>query len=378
MLALPGKLFPLGGPVSEEDIVDREDFIASLETRLSEGQSIMLCGPRRTGKTSLAHEVLRRLKRRGFYTASVDFFRLSGKRDFAFSLINACLENRTGIQKTVEAWKTRAKTIAGTGKLAVKLQGLELDLGLGRSGQDEDALLDYALGLPGVLARRDRRPVAVLLDEFQDAAKTAGPDIFKKMRSHFQAQENVAYMFLGSKEGMMRALFGDSKEAFYRFATILPLPPIPEGAWTEYIASKFAARGILSTPETAGEIERAAGGHPQDTMLVCSEVYYALLEAGQDALSLEMVRLGYDRALASLAPIYDEMLDDLSLGPVGRQVLKRIALGGSVYGIEKANPNEVKRTIDLLLEKSIIVKKGRGSYAFVEPMFGDYVIREFS
>lgn len=48
---MPGKLFPLGGPVSEED------------------------------KTSLAHEVLRRLKRKGFYTASVDFFRLSGKRD---------------------------------------------------------------------------------------------------------------------------------------------------------------------------------------------------------------------------------------------------------------------------------------------------------
>lgn len=48
---MPGKLFPLGGPVSEED------------------------------KTSLAHEVLRRLKRKGFYTASVDFFRLTGKRD---------------------------------------------------------------------------------------------------------------------------------------------------------------------------------------------------------------------------------------------------------------------------------------------------------
>ena len=56
---MPGKLFPLGGPVSEKDIVDREDFLVSLETRLSEGQSIMLAGPRRIGKTSLALEVLR-------------------------------------------------------------------------------------------------------------------------------------------------------------------------------------------------------------------------------------------------------------------------------------------------------------------------------
>jgi len=50
-------LFPLGGPVSKEDLVGREDFIASLVNRLSEGQSVMLAGPRRIGKTSLAHEV---------------------------------------------------------------------------------------------------------------------------------------------------------------------------------------------------------------------------------------------------------------------------------------------------------------------------------
>ncbi|MEW6624734.1 MAG: hypothetical protein AB1420_16690 [Bacillota bacterium] len=34
------------------------------------------------------------LKDREAYTASVDFFRFSGKRDFAASLIDACLENR--------------------------------------------------------------------------------------------------------------------------------------------------------------------------------------------------------------------------------------------------------------------------------------------
>jgi len=56
---MPNKLFPLGGPVSEKDIVGREDFVISLVTRLFEGQSIMLAGPRRIGKTSLALEVFK-------------------------------------------------------------------------------------------------------------------------------------------------------------------------------------------------------------------------------------------------------------------------------------------------------------------------------
>jgi len=44
------------------------------------------------------------------------------------------------------------------------------------------------------------------------------------MRAHFQNRKRVAYLFLGSKEGMMRVLFSGKEEAFYRFATMLPIP----------------------------------------------------------------------------------------------------------------------------------------------------------
>ncbi len=68
--------------------------------------------------------------------ASVDFFRLTSKRDFAVALINACLENRTGIRKTLDVGKDRTKTIIGTAKLAIKLQDLELIWGSrGRTGR---------------------------------------------------------------------------------------------------------------------------------------------------------------------------------------------------------------------------------------------------
>jgi hypothetical protein len=106
----------------------------------------------------------------------------------------------------------------------------------------------------------------------------------------------------------------------------------------EYIAAKFRARGILCPPEPINEAISKSGGHPQDTMVVCSELYYALLEAGQDIISLELVQLGYERALLTLAPIYDEILDDLNLSFVGRQVLKRIATAASIYSMPKPTP----------------------------------------
>ncbi|MGQ9826004.1 MAG: AAA family ATPase [Desulfotomaculales bacterium] len=373
---MPGKMFPIGGPVSEQDIVDREEFISSLKTRLADGQSIVLAGPRRIGKTSLAHEILRRMKKEGFYTASVDFFRLSDRLEFATALINACLENRTGVKRTLETLKDRARAVVGAARLAAKIEDLELNLGFSHGEPDENTILNRALELPEILAERDDRPMVVLFDEFQDAAHVAGEDIYKKMRSYFQHHKRVSYLFLGSKEGMMKTLFGNRREAFYRFAVILPIPPIPEDAWTDYITKKFAGQNIEAENETVREIIRKTGGHPQNTMLVCSEIYYALLETEKNHITPGIMRTGFDRALLRLSQVYDEALDELGQRPYVRQVLKRIAAGNKVY-TQKANPNEIKRAVDYLIEKGVIEKYGRGSYGFVEPLFREYVRREF-
>lgn len=369
--------FPLGGPVPEEDIVGREDFIISLETRLAEGQSIMLAGPRRIGKTSLALEVLRRLKKRGFYVASVDFFRTSSKRIIAESIINSCLENRTGIKKTLNAVWDRAKLLAGSAKIAVKIEDLELNIGFPRKEMDDEALLEFAFNLPELLAERDSKRMVMVFDEFQDAGQIGGLDIYKVMRSYFQHQKRVSYLFLGSKESMMQTIFVGKKQAFYRFATVLPIPQISEEDWIHYITRKFKERGIeVSSNYVLKEIIQLAGGHPQDTMLICTEAYYTLLEANEKKLSSETVRIAYERALITLIPVFDEILDEIGRKPLVREILRRLASGEVVYK-EMNNPNDIKRAIDRLSVSALIEKEGRGKYRFVEPMLKEYVLRSY-
>jgi len=197
------------------------------------------------------------------------------------------------------------------------------------------------------------------------------------MRSFFQYHKRVSYLFLGSKEGMMKTLFGNRREAFYRFAVILPLPPIPEDAWINYITKKFAGQKIDADRETVQEIISKTGGHPQNTMLVCSEIYYALLETEKSYITPGITRTGFERAILCLSQVYDETLDEMGRRPYVRQVLKHIASGNKVY-TQKANPNEIKRAVDYLIEKGVIEKYGRGSYGFVEPLFREYVRRELS
>ena len=373
---MPGGLFPLGGPVSKRDIVDREDFLVSLGTRLSEGQSIMLAGPRRIGKTSLALEVLRRLKTKESYVAFVDLFRYNTKRELAMAIIDACLENRSGLSKTTAALKDGLKRITGGAKLTAKVQDLELEFGLPSESRSEDELFNYALQLPEILATRDKKHIVLVFDEFQEVIRIAGEDTLKVMRSYFQMQEGVAYLFLGSKEGMMNTIFGDKRQAFYRFATILPIPSIPTVAWKEYLSHKYTEQKIIVNDSSLSQILDMSGGHPQDTMLLCSEVYYALLEAGEEKMTLDFVRIGYTRALLTLSPVFDELLDELGKTSNVRHVLTCIAKGLRIYSGNNSNPNEIKRAVDILIAKAVIEKSSRGSYYFVEPMLKNYLINK--
>ena len=373
---MPGRLFPLGGPVSDKDIVDREDFLVSLGTRLLEGQSIMLAGPRRIGKTSLALEVLRRLKTKESYVALVDLFRYNTKKELSLAIIDACLKNRSGISKTTTALKDGIKKITGGAKLTAKVQDLEVAFGLPSESRSDDELFNYALQLPEILAKRDKKHIVLVFDEFQEVIRIAGEDALKVMRSYFQMQEGVAYLFLGSKEGMMNTIFGDKRQAFYRFATILPIPPIPTEAWKEYLSRKFLEQKIAVNDRSLSEIIDFSGGHPQDTMLLCSEVYYALLEAGEGKLTLDFVRTGYTRALLTLSPVFDELLDELGKTTNVRHVMTSIAKGLRIYSGHNSNPNEIKRAVDILIEKAVIEKSSRGSYYFVEPMLKNYLINK--
>jgi uncharacterized protein len=373
---MPGRLFPLGGPVPEEDIVDRESFLNSLEIRLSESQSIMLAGPRRIGKTSLALEVIRRIKSKDNYVAFVDLFRYNTKRELSLAIINACLENRSGISKTTTALKDGLKKITGSAKLTAKLQDLEIAIGLPNENKSDDELFAYALELPEILAKKDKKHMVLVFDEFQEVIRIAGEDALKVMRSYFQVQQNVAYLFLGSKEGMMNTIFGDKKQAFYRFATILPIPSITSEAWVEYISAKFQKQKFLISDRVVSEILDLSGGHPQDTMLLCSEIYYALLEAGENTLGLDFVRLGYERALSTLSTVFDELLDELGRIGITRRVLISLAKGQRIYSGLNGNPNDIKRAVDRLIDKAIIYKTDRGAYHFVEPMLKDYLDRK--
>lgn len=363
-------LFPVGGPVPPEDVVDREEFIDQLVTRLLDRHSVVLSGPRRLGKSSVAYEVLRRLRADDdCYTAAIDLSTVSTLRDLSERLIAAAMANVSpGVRGALTVWQ-------GLGKLLrmpeVRAKMHELDLTFALRPDEEprpEVLLDEALGLPERLASRDGRRFVLLFDEFQSATAIGGPTLLAKMRGAFQVQPHTAFLFLGSQAGTMAQLFGRSSQPFFRFATMLDLPPVPDEAWRRYIRSRLAERNIRIEGTAMDGILAYTGGHPYDTMQVAYEAH--LLARRSRVIDPRTTLAACAEAQAHLRSAFDAELD--ALGPRSRVLLGRIVRGEPLYAGERSS-GTVDRSLVGLVRLGVIRRIGRGRYEFVEPMLARHV-----
>ena len=78
------------------------------------------------------------------------------------------------------------------------------------------------------------------------------------MRAVFQHQPEVAHVYLGSKRHMMRRIFSDANEPFWRSAKQVELGVIAPGAFRTYIRRQFDRTGRVDRPRRVGGDPRAS------------------------------------------------------------------------------------------------------------------------
>ena len=380
-VSAPPPHFPVGGPVPARDLVGRETYMRRLVERLGDGNHVIVAGPRRIGKTSIILEVLRRLRRRGALTGYVDCLGATDIRGLGERVVDAVLENVSGVERSFE----QAKAIAAGMRPSVKVkyEHIELALQLARE-TNAQRFFEGALDLPRTLAARTGKRVVVAFDEFQ-AAGRLGPRVFDVMRTRFQAQKGVAYAFLGSEEGILEQLFSEKGRAFYRFAVPIDLAEagghrfgIAPDDWLSYLREKFAEKKIVIDDTSVDRLLDATGGHPQDTMQVCAALYYLMRDAAQRVVTADLLAIAYEQALRELERPFALHWSELGKQKYLQLVATRVAQGAVLFASETtpAVPRpEVLRALESLTARGLVTRLGRGRYEFVEPMFGEYVRR---
>ena len=149
--------------------------------------------------------------------------------------------------------------------------------------------------------------------------------------------------------------------------------------WLAYLRGKFAAKGIAIDDASVDRLLDGTGGHPQDTMQVCSALYYLMRDTGARAVGPDHLEVAFGQAMRELERPFALHWSELGSHKYLQQVAKRIAHRAVLYAADSDGgpvPRpEVLRALAALQERGLAVRLGRGRYDFVEPMFGEYVRR---
>jgi hypothetical protein len=375
--------FRYGDVATGEHFTDRDAELAALQTDIRSGQNVVVLSPRRYGKTSLITEAIARLRREGVLVAYVDLLRATTKERFASQLATALYD---ALVPSVERVLQRAGEfflrLPIRPKLTINQDGTpSFEFGAAANDGDLDTVVDRLLELPAAAAAQRKRRGVLVLDEFQEVV-AIDPHLPARMRSTFQFQVEVAHVYLGSRQHLLRRVFTDANAPLYNSAKVLPLGPIPAEDFAPFIAQRFAASGAQVTDDAVARLLEITQGHPHDTQKLCYFTW-ALADAEEQPATRETVERALEELLVTDTARYAELWDALTLNQ--RRMLEAVArddAGGSPLAEDfrkryRLGPYaSAERALDALVDRGLVERVARDAVAMPDVFLRLWLIRD--
>jgi AAA+ ATPase superfamily predicted ATPase len=379
MAAAAPNPFRYGALALDEAFTDRANEIRELEADIRNGQDVVLFAPRRYGKSSLVWRVAQRLVKRRVLVAQVDLMTTPTKERLAEKLAETIYED---VASPLFRARERLRVfqhlrIKPTVIVNPEDSSLSFTFEAARAPEDLDDTLERLLELPGQLgADRDRQAV-LILDEFQEIADI-DRDLPKLMRAVFQRQPEVAHVYLGSKRHMMRRIFSDENEPFWRSAKQMELGVIAPEQFAGYIADRFEATGRRIRAEAVDRVLSITRGHPYATQ----ELAYFLWQATrprpaadvglvEEALAAVLrsehahFSLVWGRASSAQRTLLQALARQPG-HPLSTAYRRRFMLAG---------PSTVQKALEALEREELVARDG-GYAEISEPFLAEWIRRE--
>lgn len=369
--------FKFGKVVADVSFCNRNEERARLKTYINDSTSVWLYSPRRYGKTSLVKTVFNELK--GIRYIYFDLYNVTTLNDF-------CKKYAKVLAHELFDWHENMKLLSE--QVAASFKGLKPSLTFDETGAPSFSLqaeriekqsdVKSILNLPDEISRRSGRKICIAFDEFQEVTRI-DPFLTHWMRSAFQHQKDVSYLFLGSKQSLMETLFSSYNSPFYEFGVKVEINPIKKDELFNFITSRFASRDILVDAKIVNDLLVLSECHPHFSQYFASEVFY-LIKSGVSQEEEGFTQLWLSKVIESQSHIFQNMYDQLS--NIQRRVLMALiqkqpddGLFSTEYRDRHDLPvsSTLNTTLQSLIKKDLIHHEG-SDYKVINPVFKQWLL----
>ena len=267
--------FIFGKIATEKNFTDRERETADLVQNFTSLINTIIISPRRWGKSSLVNKAakLAMAQDSNLRICHIDLFNVRSEAHF-YSLL---------AQKVIAATSTKWEEAIDSAKCFFSHLVPKISIGTDPSNEvsidfdweDVKHNPDEVLDLAEKIARKKGQKIVICVDEFQNITEFTDPDYFqKKLRSHWQLHQSVAYCLYGSKRHMMMEVFTDSSKPFYKFGNLMFLNKIDDEA------SRLIVELVDNHPYYAQQLAQLSWLRTKDvcTVEIVREAHTALME----------------------------------------------------------------------------------------------------
>jgi hypothetical protein len=318
-MATPSNPFVYGEIVPSAAFVGRDEELDRLTKDLADGQKIFLISPRRYGKSSLVHHALKSLARRGVGTLEVTVS--------SFSSYVAFLEGYTaalaGLDRSAGSARSWLRDFFTGIRPEVRLDRGTISFPTVRTDRDAARLAEVVFALPGRIAARLGRSLAIALDEFQAIAGFNGGSVEQAMRAAVQQQREVGYVFAGSEPSLMEQMLGP-RRPFYKAGPVMRLARIPADLFAGFVEHRYKKSGLAASPGIGAAIVELAGNQPYDVQRLAHETWDDVRREGRRRVELDDLHATLRRLLGEQHTMFEALWQKLTLAQRG--VLRAVVL----------------------------------------------------
>lgn len=343
-----------------------------LAGQIKRGQNVYLQGERRSGKTSLIWETVRRMKKpRIVY---IDLLETKTADDLIKRMVASviALERSRGLVNKVFQSLAHLRPVVSADPIS-GLPTLTLDAAVQLKAESIAGVLDLIAG-----CQLKTKPLVVVFDEFQDILNLPDADeMLAQLRSKIQFLTDIPFLFAGSIRNKMNAIFNDPDSPFFKSALPIEVGPLKRDAFQAFIAAKFKIGKRKIDPGALERVFDICFNIAGDIQQACSALWESTSYGdtiGDERIPVALEQIfaheakGYETALKIVTGQQLKFLTGLArLGgaePTSAQFLRQA-------GIPQASSAQaaLKRLIDLKL-----VFRYEGEYRFVNPFFRAWLL----
>ena len=336
---------------------EQEDLMEFIRS----SQNVLLYSHRRTGKSSLIKQVFLNVRQNSpeIGTLYIDLYGTTSEKEFITRIFQqlSVLETNTDkllklLKSSIEKFSFQISIEPGTNLPAVTP--------LFRSA-DEKLVLKNLMGLLKKFSQK--RKIVIAFDEFQEVAKYANADSFEKnLRSYIQQHSNICYIFSGSQQHLLTAMFQSQMRAFYQQAASYPLQQIKTKHYIPWMKKMFDKGNLPINNRDLQEIVEQFENHPMYIQLFCFFLWQELQRNSWNDQTINLI----ERAMIDQKHLeYQILWDNLSINQ--KKTLKLILVNDgqnlfaakALIAVNIKTASIVTRCLKTLSEKEILVKNGK-------------------